>query len=145
MTKNELYLQIQQVRQQLNREKSKQNELEKQWDVLLVFAAKCNERAEAFMQSVQRRKRKLSGLDQLMSRMKSALKYRDRMNDLLSGVEYLQAKHSIYEMMDNLDRQKRKLRDQIETAECRVHNLRRKLEQLQYEYDHLPTEEEDDG
>ena len=145
MTKDELYQQILQVRSQLSDARADRKRLEEKWDVLLEFGNKCNERAEAFLNSISRRKRKLSGVDQLLSRMKAAMKYRERMNDLLTGSDYLSAKRSVDEMMDNLQTQKRKLRSQLEDAEYRIRSLNNRLYQLECEYDQFPEEVEADG
>lgn len=145
MTKDELYREIQRVRDQIAEARKERNKLEEKWEVLLEFAAKCNERAERFMESVQRRKNKLSGIDQLLNRMKAAMKYRNKMNDLLTGRDYTDAKGSIDELMENLDRQKWQVKQALEDVENKIHRLQNRLNQLQYEYNNYPEEEANDG
>lgn len=142
MTKDQLYQEIQRVRSQINRARDEQRTLEEKWDVLLEFSAKCNERAEAFLESVQRRKKKLSGIDQLLSRMKAAMKYREKMQDLLCGQDYRSAKNSIDELMDNLDRQKRQVKQALSDVDHKLRQLHSRLNQLQYEYNNYPDEED---
>lgn len=145
MTKSELYYQIQRVRSQIAEQQDKQKKLEEKWDVLLEFMAKCNTKAEAFLESVRRRKNKLSGIDWLLSRMKAAMTYRQKMGDMLSGRDYNDAKGSIDTLMEQLDSQKRQVRRELEDVEDEISRLKRRLKQLQYEYDHYPEEEENDG
>ena len=145
MTKDELYREIQRVRTQISSQQKQQDQLEEKWDVLLEFMAKANKKAEEFLESVQRRKNKLSGIDQLLGRMKAAAKYRERMNEMLYGRDYTDAKNSIDTLLDNLNRQKRQIRQQLEDVEQELKRLKKRLNQLQYEYNNYPEEEENDG
>ena len=144
MTKDELYQEIQRVKNQISHARDEQHKLEEKWEVLLEFSQKCNERAERFLESVQRRKRKLSGIDHLLSRMKAATKYRDRMNDLLNGQDYNTAKSSIDELMRNLDGQKRQVKQELVDTGRRIQTLQNRLNQLQHEYNNFPEEDETD-
>lgn len=145
MTRDELYRQIQSVRSQIRTAESDLRTAENKLETLLEFAAKANAKAEAFMESVQRRKRKLSGIDGLLSRMKAAMTYRQKMNDMLTGSDYTRTKNSVDSLLDQVSRQKSQLNQRIRDLDEHLDWLRRRLSQLQYEYDTYPEEEAEDG
>lgn len=145
MTRDELYRQIQSVKTQISTAERDLKTAENNLSTLLEFASKSNAKAEAFLESVQRRKTRLSGIDGLLSRMKAAMTYRQKMNDMLTGTAYTKAKNSIDTLLDNVSRKKSELNQRIRDLDDHIAWLRSRLYQLQYEYDTYPEEETEDG
>ena len=146
MDKEYIRRQIQTLKQQLNSALNERKQMEEQWDALLDFTAKCEERADAFAESIRRRKRKLSGLDALFSRMKAAAAYSQKMTDMLTGESYQKTKRSIDELMDELSSKKNRLRRDLEDIEREIRRLRNRIDDLEDQYDQcLREEKENDG
>lgn len=145
MTKEELYYQIQSVRAEISTAKSELKKHEGNLDALEEFEKKCNGKAEDFINSIRSRKNKLSGIASLLDRMKSAMKYHQKMHEALTGVDYNDAKNSIDSLMSTIGELKRNLTQTILDTEDKIEQLNNRLNSLLYEYNHYPEEEEENN
>lgn len=145
LTKEELRWQIQSVKDQISQANQELKDLEEKLEVLLEFKGKCSSKVESFWASVQRRKNKLNGISGIVDRMKSAKKYWQTMNGMLTGTDYTSTESSINTLMETLDGQKDEVNRKITETENKIDRLSNRLQNLQYQYDNWKEETVEDG
>ena len=119
--------------------------LEEQYNVLDEFSGKCSSCINSFDLSMQKRKKKILGVDGFLGMVKSAVKYRQKMNDLLYGAEYNDTVASIDQLQNSIASERSKVRSNIRHVEEEIARLEAKIAKLQYEYDTYPEEVEISG
>ena len=106
MNKTEILQQIDRRKVQLNTAKRRLRELEDQYQTLEVFSEQCQARIRGFEESIQRRKGKLLRLDGVLGKVRTARRYREKMNLLLVGTEYTKAANDLGNLETKSWRQK---------------------------------------
>ena len=134
MTKAQLYNEINLVRRQISAARSSQKELEQKQELVEQMKSECNRKMEQFLNSVDTRKRKLSAVDVLINKVKAAANYKNAMQDILNGREFIVAKNSISEMINKLSNENTQLIRKIEDLDKKIRQLEQKLRKLQREY-----------
>ncbi len=95
-----------------------------------------------FEQSIQQRQRKLMTIQGLATTVKSAQRYQEKMNNMLTGTEYQTAIGYIEQLQLNFTNEKRKVVEDIQYLEREINNLENSIATLQYEYDNFEKEED---
>lgn len=141
MTKNEIQNNIQNVNNQLAALNSEKNILEQKQQLLYDFSLKCNSKADAFSNSIARRKNKLSSIESIADRVKLAFSYHDKMNDLLTGSPYNKAYNSIVDILNTTIDLKTQVERELQDVINQIQSLNNQLSNLQYLYNTYPEEE----
>ena len=131
-------------KQELNQAREELDRLREKDQTLADFSAECSKRIAAFDASMARRRGKLSQLSSLLARVRSASKYSERMNALLTGKDNQDAVASINGLQGSISEQKRAVSQNLLDTEERIRRLENEIEALQYEYNTYP-EESDNG
>lgn len=145
MGKQEILDELNRKKQKLTDRKAYLKELEEKLETLENFSAQCADRIKAFENSMSRRKTKLLSLGDILSRVKSALHYNDKMGQLLNGREYEKTVESISSLQTSVSAKKRDIIRDIQETEKQIDQLNRDIRQLQYAYNTYPEEVENDG
>lgn len=134
MTKDQLRVSINNLKRNIQHNNKILQELEQQLDALTEFGSQCDWRIRAFESSMEMRKQKLRSLDGLSGSVRAASKYQAKMNELLTGTEHQTTISSIDALMGSVGEQKRRVQQDILNQESYIRSLKRKLDQMQYEY-----------
>ena len=145
MNKTEILQQIDRRKVQLNTAKRRLRELEDQYQTLEVFSEQCQARIRGFEESIQRRKGKLLRLDGVLGKVRTARRYREKMNLLLVGTEYIKAANDLGNLENSIAGKKRNVRNEIMETEDRITYLENVIEHLQYEYRACLEEDAENG
>lgn len=145
MTKEELLLSINNLKSEVDQSNKALHELEEKMETLIDFSNGCNSHIRSFEASMARRKQKLFQLNDLLNTVRSALRYKTKMNELLTGSAYTTTVSSIDELQNSISAQKRKIEQDIIDQKNYITSLEAKLQQMQYEYNNFPEEVSTDG
>lgn len=145
MTKEELLLSINDLKNKIDQNNKVLRELEDKLDTLIDFSNRCDSHIRSFEASMTKRKQKLLQFDGLLKTVKSALKYKTKMNDLLTGSAYTTTASSIDGLQNSISIQKGKIKQDIIDQQNYIASLQTKLQQMQYEYNHFSGEVSTDG
>lgn len=140
MTKDELRLSINDLKRKIEHNNKILRELEDKLDALTDFCSRCNSHIRSFESSMLTRKQKLLSLDHLSATVRSAQKYQTKMNALLTGAEYQSTVSSIDYLENSVGEQKRRVQQDIQDQKSYIRSLKKKLDQMQYEYNYLREE-----
>ncbi len=143
--KNDLIRKIRQLESKIDSEKKELKELNLQYSDLEEFLTKIRQKELAFQESIKRRRKKLQGIDALLTYVKSAVAYKDEMNDLLYGSEYQNTAQGIGSLISTVGTQKSTVAKAIISREEELKRLKQKLKQMKEELSALQTEESENG
>ena len=87
-----------------------------------------------------KRKSRLLNFDSLLANVKSAARYKQKMDELLTGTEYSSTVSSIDQLQNSIETEKRKIRNSIQDTEEQIAILELKVSRLQWEYNNYPEE-----
>ena len=145
MTKPELLDEINRIKEQI---RTKKNQLTKEEQTLTDiedFQGRSNSRINSFSSSITKRRKKLINFDGFLSTVKIAARYKQKMNDMLSGYEYQNAVNQIDSLQNSISTEKTRVKNRIISLKDDISYLQRKLQQLQYDYNNYPEEVEANG
>ena len=125
---------------QLEALKMELQSLEEQYEVLVDFSGRCQSRVDSFSESMERRRGRLSRLDGIVGKAKSAMRYKEKMSDLLQGKEYNNATGAIDSLMTSVSNKKNSIMLDMRDTENAIARLQTEIARLQYEYDTYPEE-----
>lgn len=140
MDKEALLLDLNKEKEKLRQARNRLGVLEDQYETLEEFTRECRSRIQGFEESMQRRKNKLLTLDNLWSNVKSAVRYKEKMNDLLVGAEYSKASTAIVDLENSTSAKKRSIGRDIGDLEDEIQRLERSVQMLQHTYNTYPEE-----
>ncbi|MEE0930135.1 MAG: hypothetical protein UIM53_03975 [Acutalibacteraceae bacterium] len=106
----------------------------------MIFQKKCTTHINSFDKSINRRKNRLLSFDEFLATVKSASRYKQKMNDMLSGSEYSATVSDIDQLQVSISTEKRKISNNIQDLEDEITALEVKVDNLQYKYDTYPEE-----
>ncbi len=142
--KNAILVELNSAKAQLQNCRDKLKQLENKYDILVQFGTEYNAHVRSFEESMSRRRNRLSGFDSILSKVKSALCYKEKMSDMLYGTEYTNAVTAIDNMQTSLSAEKRTVSNDISYVEGQIRTLEAKVTDLQYQYDNYVEEESAD-
>lgn len=134
MEKEAILADLNKEKEKLRQARQRLSNLEDQYETLEEFTRECNDRIRAFEESMQRRKNKLLTLDNLWSKVKSAVRYKEKMNEMLVGAEFTRASTAIGDLENSTSAKKRSIRNDIGDVEAEIARLERSVEMLQNTY-----------
>ncbi len=114
-------------------EKKRKN-LEIQYSTIVELSKKINIYEDNFHVAIQNRKSKLESIDNLTQCVKSALKYKNKMQDMLNGNEYINSVDKINELKNKIQAQKEKILYDLHETEEGIDINRRRLSNLKNAY-----------
>ncbi|MEG2052326.1 MAG: hypothetical protein RR012_08530 [Oscillospiraceae bacterium] len=132
-------------KKQLSSFKKKLKALEEQLDSLQEFAIQCSSHIGSFESSMAKRKNKLNVFDGFLDKVKSAVRYKQKMSDMLSGSEYSATVACIDQLQNSVASEKSKTINDIRYIEQRISELESRVSNLQYQYDTYPEEVQPNG
>jgi len=142
--KNAILVELNNAKTQLQNFRDRLKQLENKYDILVQFGTEYNNHVRSFEESMSRRRNRLSGFDSILSKVKSALRYKEKMSDMLYGAEYSNAVAAIDNMQTSLSTEKRTVTNDISYVEGQIRTLEAKVTNLQYQYDNYVGEESAD-
>lgn len=142
MEKTELLSELNYAKHQLSSYKSKLSTLKDKLSTAETFSAECASHISSFEESISKRKSRLLSFDTLISGVKSASKYKEKMNNMLSGAEYNTTVASISHLQTSVSSEKRKIIEDIQYVEEQISYWSSRASILQYEYDNYQEEVE---
>lgn len=107
---------------------------EKKYENIISFLNSCNRHTDDFNQSINQRKQKLNHIEGLASRMKTAVRYRQKMNEMLNGNDFSSTVSSINQLFDTINREKNKILETISNIEWKINKLERDIIVLKNQY-----------
>lgn len=140
MTKQELLNEINRIKEQI---RVKKNQLSKDEQTLIDiedFQSRSNSCITSFSSSIAKRRKKLIDLDGFLGTVRIAARYKQKMNDMLSGYEYRAAVNQIDGLQNSISSEKVKIKNSIVSLKDDISYLQGKLQQLQYDYNNYPEE-----
>lgn len=144
MSKNDILWSLNYNKKQLASCRNQLRVLEEQYVVLDDFSRKCTTHINSFDESINRRKNRLLTFDEFLTTVKSASRYKQKMDDMLSGSEYSATVSAIDQLQVSISTEKRKISNDIQDLEDEIATLEVKVDNLQYQYDTYPEEVETD-
>lgn len=139
--KNAILVELNSTKTQLQNCRNRLKQLENKYDVLVQFGTEYNAHVRSFEESMSKRRSRLLGVESILSKVKSALRYKEKMGDMLYGTEYTNAVASIESMQTSLSSEKRKTTNDISYVESQIQALEAKVANLQDQYDTYVEEE----
>lgn len=124
------------ARRQLNSYQWQKKELEEKYSVMCEFGRQCALHENSFRASISKRKQRLSGIDGLLHNVKSAVRYKQKMQDMLTGSEYSAAEANIDRLQMIVLSEKKRICSELQYVEQQIRMCGRRVDSLQYEYDH---------
>ncbi len=143
MGKEQLLPEIQRLEKQLDACGQELRTLEAKLNALDEFTNNAGPCVTAFEDSIRRRKEKLQTFVEMAGRVLAAKRYHAKMSEALTGADYQTAVRSIEEMQEQVSRHRGIVIRDINDAESRKARIRAQLNELRYQYNHYP--EEDNG
>lgn len=143
MGKTELLYELNYAKCQLDSFRTKLNTLKDKLSTVEMFSAQCASRIGSFEESMERRKTRLLRVDSLLASVKAAMKYREKMNDMLNGFEYTNTIAAIDQLQYSISLERRKIIENIQYVEDQISYYKSRVATLQYEYDNYSEEVED--
>lgn len=140
MEKTEILSELNSARSQLETYRAKLRTLEEKLAAVDAFSAQCASRIRSFEESMGRRKSRLLSFESLLSRVKAAAKYKDKMSNMLNGSEYNATVASIDHLQTSISSERRKVIEDIRYVEDQIAYYESRVESLQYQYDTYPEE-----
>ena len=141
MDKAEISANINEAKRKLEEYQAKLRELREKLNVLESVIAKIQAKTSTFEQSMTRRKGKLNSFESLLSCVKSAIRYKEKMNSMLNGSAYRATVNSIDKLKSSTSSQRKKVIDDIKYVESKISYYKARVGKLQYEYDNYKEEE----
>lgn len=145
MGKAELLSELNYAKRQLSSYKSKLSTLKDKLSTAETFSAECASRISSFEESMSKRKSRLLSFDVLISSVKAAAKYKEKMNNMLNGSEYSATVASIDQLQASISSEKRKIVEDIQYVEGQISYYESRVGTLQYQYNNYPEEVDDSG
>lgn len=145
MSKEDILRNLNSKKLQLEALKMELTSLEEQYEVLVDFSGRCQSRVNSFSDSMARRRGRLSRLDSIVGRAKSAMRYKEKMSDMLQGKEYNNATAAIDNLMSSVSAKKSNVMRDMSETEKAIARLKSEIATLQFEYNNYPEEVCEDG
>ncbi len=143
MGKDKILSDLNDKKNQLGEARKRLKNLEEKYETLEDFTHQCNTRIQAFDDSMRRRKNRLTRIDSLLGSVKSAKRYKNKMNDMLVGPEFIKASASINNLETTASAKKTQIKNDITSTEKEILHLEQAVEKLQYSYDTYQEVDED--
>ena len=140
MTRQDLMNEINVLTEQLNAARNSLSKAKLDLLTLEEFSAQCNSRITAFENSISKRRRRLSGVEGITGSVRMALRYKEKMNEMLSGKTFHEAISQIEQLRFSVTNERNKLTDTIIELSGRVSFLQEEIRQFQYAYSDYPEE-----
>ncbi len=134
MEKSDILKSLNYAKKQLENFQNQKNDLEKKHDTICEFSIKCSSKTNSFRDSIARRKQRLSKLDGLIQKVKIAEKYKNNMQNMLTGSAYMEVANIITELHNVISTEKRKLKENIRYVDERIVYYKNQVDNLQYQY-----------
>ncbi len=134
MDKNDIYKSLNYAKKQLEKFENEKKDLEKKYDTICEFSIKCTSKTNSLRDSIGRRKQRLSKLDGLIQKVKTAEKYKNKMQNMLTGSDYIQVANAITELHNVISTEKRNLIQNIRYVEARIVYYKNQVGNLTYQY-----------
>lgn len=134
MGKNDIFKSLNYAKKQLETFENQKKDLEKKYDVICEFSIKCTSKTNSFRDSIGRRKQRLSKLDGLIQKVKTAEGYKNKMQDMLTGSDYIQVANAITELHNVISTEKRKLIENMQYVDGRIAYYKNQVDNLKYKY-----------
>ena len=137
MEKQELFNEINKNNQEISSLIEKKRQLEEDYKAICDFIRRSDRQAEDFFASLQTRKNRLGGLNDILNISKTAKKYKAVMGDMLTGKDYTNAKNNIESLHKTLDVEKRKTLEEITNIDNKITGINKANSNLQQEIDSI--------
>lgn len=134
MGKSDILKSLNYAKKQLENFESQKKDLEEKYDTICEFSIKCSSKTNSFRDSIIRRKQRLSKLDGLTQKVKTAAKYKSNMENMLTGSEYVQVANMITELHNVIGAEKRKLMDNMQYVDGCIAYYKIQVGNLTYQY-----------
>ena len=142
MGKQDILNSINASKSQLQTYEQEKQTLEDKYNTLMDFAGKCSLRATNFNASIQSRRRKLNGLNDILGTVKAAARYKNKMNTMLTGAEYKKAVSNINQLQTVIDSEKNKILNDLKYVNDQISTCKNKITSLQDDYDNYKEGEQ---
>ncbi len=134
MSSSEIMQRINQRQRELEVERDRLRELEKDYDSLADFSAKTERNNSDFNDSIAYRRKKVGRVSEFSQKVRSAKAYSNRADEVLSGYDYQSTKRNIDDLFDILTSKKRELSDKIEQCREKIRRLEYEIQCLNEDY-----------
>ncbi len=143
MSKADLLTELNNAKSQLRSYRTKLSTLKDKLSTIDTFSKECTSRIQSFEGSMSRRRKRLLSFDSLISGVKAAAKYKEKMSTMLSGTEYTNTTNSIDQLQSSISTERRKIIGDIQYVEDQISYWESQASQLQYDYDNYSEEVDD--
>lgn len=143
MSKADLLTELNNAKSQLRSYRTKLSTLKDKFSTIDTFSKECTSRIKSFEGSMARRRKRLLSFDSLVSSVKAAAKYKEKMSNMLSGTDYTNTTNSIDQLQSSISTERRKVIGDIQYVEDQISYWESRVSQLQYDYDNYPEEVDD--
>ncbi len=107
--------------------------LAEKYNTLRDFSSQCKSHIKSFGNSISNRKKRLSKVDELLRTVKTASKYKNKMNSMLKGSDYSSATKNISQLESTISIQMKKIVSDIEYVDRKITYIKNRIERMQYE------------
>lgn len=134
MEKSDILKSLNNAKKQLENFENQKKDLKEKYDTICEFSIKCSSKTNSFKDSMARRKQRLSKLDGLIQKVKTAEKYKNNMQNMLTGSDYMKVANAITELHIVIGTEKRKLMENMQYVDERIAYYKNQVENLKYQY-----------
>lgn len=134
MEKSDILKSLNYAKKQLENFQNQKKDLEKKYDTISEFSIKCSSKTNSFRDSIARRKQRLSKLDGLVQKVKIAEKYKNNMQNMLTGSDYMKIANAITELHNVISTEKRKLMENMQYVDGCIAYYQKQVDNLKYQY-----------
>ena len=145
MSKADLLTELNNAKSQLRSYRTKLSTLKDKLSTIDTFSKECTSRIQSFEGSMSRRRKRLLSFDSLISSVKAAAKYKEKMSTMLTGTEFTNTTNSIDQLQSSISTERRKIIGDIQYVEDQISYWESRVSTLQYEYNNYPEEVEESG